>query len=177
MDSIIHDALSFKDNEGSMINTELDKNVVFFDISANSNSYKSLIKLMSDRFAKISLFLTENHELYEENEKSTHLAQSQLNTSLRKINITHENNGFFNPSEINIVLRINPANKKTHIKTESNLTLREQEIMALLSKGLLYKEIAKSMGISIQTVKSHLKHIYPKLNASNRTEAILKFLE
>ncbi len=64
-------------------------------------------------------------------------------------------------------------NNKTNI---SLLTKREIDIMNHLSKGLLYKEIAKDMGISIQTVKNHLKNIYPKLHVNNRSEAIVKYL-
>lgn len=57
------------------------------------------------------------------------------------------------------------------------LSPREKDIMRLLAQGLLYKEIACELGISIFTVKNHLKKIYPKLGASNRSEAILKYLK
>lgn len=57
------------------------------------------------------------------------------------------------------------------------LSPREIDIMKLLAQGLLYKEIACELGISIFTVKNHLKKIYPKLGASNRSEAILKYLK
>lgn len=55
------------------------------------------------------------------------------------------------------------------------LTARETEIMALLAQGLLYKEIADRLYISEGTVKQHVNHLYRKLKARNRTEAILKF--
>ncbi|MEP6674481.1 MAG: LuxR C-terminal-related transcriptional regulator [Ferruginibacter sp.] len=58
----------------------------------------------------------------------------------------------------------------------STLTKRETEIMEALSKGLLYKEIANSKHISIETVKKHTKNIYKKLNVRNRTEAVNWFL-
>jgi len=56
------------------------------------------------------------------------------------------------------------------------LTKREQEILALLSKGFLYKEISSSLGIGVTTVRTHLKHIYEKLHVQSRTEAAVKFL-
>jgi DNA-binding NarL/FixJ family response regulator len=56
------------------------------------------------------------------------------------------------------------------------LTKREQEILALLSKGALYKEISDTLGISVTTVRTHLKHIYEKLHVQSRTEAAVKFL-
>jgi DNA-binding NarL/FixJ family response regulator len=46
------------------------------------------------------------------------------------------------------------------------------ELLTLLSKGLLYKEIASTLGITIGTVKQHIHHIYDKLQVSNKTEAI-----
>lgn len=54
------------------------------------------------------------------------------------------------------------------------LTKKEIEILAQLSKGYLYKEIAEKEHISISTVKTHLNHIYQKLQVQNRTEAINK---
>jgi DNA-binding NarL/FixJ family response regulator len=57
------------------------------------------------------------------------------------------------------------------------LTAREQEILVQLSKGFLYKEIADSLGISLDTVRVHVKHIYEKLHVRSRTEATLKYLE
>lgn len=54
------------------------------------------------------------------------------------------------------------------------LTNKELEVLDLLSKGYLYKEIAGMLFISISTVKSHLNHIYQKLQVQNRTEAINK---
>jgi DNA-binding NarL/FixJ family response regulator len=56
------------------------------------------------------------------------------------------------------------------------LTVREHEILALLSKGRLYKEIAEQLGISPGTVRTHLEHVYQKLHVQTRTEAVLKFL-
>ena len=55
------------------------------------------------------------------------------------------------------------------------LSTREQEVLALLAKGFLYKEIAQQLGISTGTVRQHIHHIYDKLHVQNRTEAINKF--
>jgi DNA-binding NarL/FixJ family response regulator len=59
----------------------------------------------------------------------------------------------------------------------ARLTPREHEILALLAKGDLAKEIADSLGISIWTVHGHIKSIFEKLNVHTRTEAVLKFLQ
>jgi len=56
------------------------------------------------------------------------------------------------------------------------LSAREQEILELLSQGMLNKEIADKLSISYHTVKVHLKHVYDKLHVRSRAEAMLKFM-
>jgi DNA-binding NarL/FixJ family response regulator len=56
------------------------------------------------------------------------------------------------------------------------LTPREQEILALLAEGNLYKEIGDRLNISLNTVKRHLHAIYEKLHVQSRTEATAKYL-
>jgi DNA-binding NarL/FixJ family response regulator len=56
------------------------------------------------------------------------------------------------------------------------LSKREQEVLALLAKGYLNKEIADLLGISVATVRMNLRHIYHKLHVRSRTEATAKFL-
>jgi RNA polymerase sigma factor (sigma-70 family) len=57
----------------------------------------------------------------------------------------------------------------------SVLSNREKEILELLAKGMLYKEIAAKLFISQETVRKHVYHIYEKLHVNNRVEAINKF--
>lgn len=54
------------------------------------------------------------------------------------------------------------------------LTPREKEVLNLIAKGLLYKEIAEQLGISFHTVRQHIGKIYEKLHVQNKTEAINK---
>ena len=60
-------------------------------------------------------------------------------------------------------------------KSISVLSNRENEILELLAKGMLYKEIAARLFISQETVRKHVYHIYEKLHVNNRVEAINKF--
>jgi len=55
------------------------------------------------------------------------------------------------------------------------LSNREKEILELLSKGLMYKEIAAQLYLSPETVRKHVYHIYEKLHVSNRVAAVNKF--
>ncbi len=61
-------------------------------------------------------------------------------------------------------------------KETENLTTREHEILSYLAKGYRYREIAEMLFISIETVRTHLRNIYEKLQVRSRTEAVLKFL-
>jgi DNA-binding NarL/FixJ family response regulator len=64
--------------------------------------------------------------------------------------------------------------EKKDITPVEKLSNRENEILQLLSKGLLYKEIADKLSISVNTVRQHIHKIYEKLHVQNRTEAINK---
>jgi len=57
-----------------------------------------------------------------------------------------------------------------------SLSPREAEVLDLLAKGFLYKEIAEQMKVSYATVHTHIRHIYEKLHVRSRTEAVAKHL-
>ena len=52
----------------------------------------------------------------------------------------------------------------------------ELAVLQRLARGLLYKEVADELNISMSTVRTHVWHIYRKLQVHNRTEAVLKAL-
>jgi DNA-binding NarL/FixJ family response regulator len=56
------------------------------------------------------------------------------------------------------------------------LTPREQAVLDCLAQGLAYKQIGDKLGISINTIRAHLRHIYEKLHVQSRTEAVAKYL-
>ena len=58
------------------------------------------------------------------------------------------------------------------IRAERKLTVREKEILLLIARGLLSKEIARKLNISIYTINNHRKNILSKLNVDNMIEAI-----
>jgi DNA-binding NarL/FixJ family response regulator len=61
--------------------------------------------------------------------------------------------------------------------TLEELTTRENEVLRYLSKGLLYKEVANKLNITIGTVRQHIHNTYKKLHVQNRTEALNKILK
>jgi DNA-binding NarL/FixJ family response regulator len=58
---------------------------------------------------------------------------------------------------------------------EAKLSARERQVLELLARGYLYKEITSSLGISFYTVNAHVRHIYEKLHVHSRAQAIAKF--
>ncbi len=62
----------------------------------------------------------------------------------------------------------------TSSEERENLSRRENEILAYLAKGYRYREIAETLFISIETVRTHVRNIYEKLQVRSRTEAVLK---
>jgi DNA-binding NarL/FixJ family response regulator len=57
-----------------------------------------------------------------------------------------------------------------------NLSPREAQVLELLAKGYLYKEIGERMNVTYATVHTHIRHIYEKLHVRSRTEAVAKHL-
>ena len=61
--------------------------------------------------------------------------------------------------------------------TESPLTTRETEVLHLIAKGKSYKDIADLLFVHVETVKTHIKNIYFKLEVNNKAAAIEKGLK
>jgi DNA-binding NarL/FixJ family response regulator len=64
--------------------------------------------------------------------------------------------------------------KKDSIDDVEILTPKEKEVLKSLAKGLRYKEIADELGVSMETIRSHARNIYEKLQVQSRTEALNK---
>ncbi len=56
--------------------------------------------------------------------------------------------------------------------SSANLSPREQEVLQLLARGFLYKEIADSLQLSVQTVNTYIRRIYEKLHVRSRAQAV-----
>ena len=67
--------------------------------------------------------------------------------------------------------------QKTQSRYETaRLTLREEQILVLISQGYTNKTIADKLGLSIDTVCGHLKLVFKKLHVSSRTEAVIRYM-
>jgi DNA-binding NarL/FixJ family response regulator len=57
----------------------------------------------------------------------------------------------------------------------ANLSPREREVLELLARGYLYKEISNTLGISVPTVNTYIRRIYEKLQVRSRAQAVAKY--
>ena len=79
------------------------------------------------------------------------------------------------PMSSNIARKIVASFQLTNTNKEiEKLSKRETEILELLSKGLRYKEVADKLFLSTETVRTHIRNIYDKLQVNSRTEALNK---
>ncbi len=82
------------------------------------------------------------------------------------------------PMTMHIARKVVSSFQKTAASAQptENLSEREQQVLDLLSQGLMYKEIADKLAISYETVHTYIRRIYEKLQVRTRTEAVAKFL-
>lgn len=59
---------------------------------------------------------------------------------------------------------------------KTGLSPRERMVLESMSKGLTYKQVADELGISIDTIRTHVRRIYEKLHVQSSTEAVAKYL-
>ncbi|HUW05996.1 MAG TPA: response regulator transcription factor [Williamwhitmania sp.] len=163
--------------------TENEKVVVVFNIKLDDEEGKALLRLVRNQQAKVCLYLSEDVE----NPFSPNCAMAAANWILYDSNqqnsLTEDFNKVFEqelaiaPTVTNKLIKFITQPQFKNWKHASSLTTRELEVMNLIAEGNLNKEIADKLGISLQTVKNHVKNIYPKMGASNRFEAIQRFVE
>lgn len=86
--------------------------------------------------------------------------------------------GYFakQPNSSSEITKQQHVGEKQNTNQESDLTMREQEIVIGLVDGLSYKMIADRMAISLDTVRAHIRNIYKKLHVNSKAEVIAKSL-
>ena len=159
---------------------QLNPDIVIMDINLPGMNGIECIKLIKKKIPRTQFMM---FTVYENDEKvfealkagaSGYLLKNtgllQLIAALKEL----YNGG--SPMSANIARKLVNLFQDEHVDEvpASGLSKRENEILLLLSKGLLYKEIADQLGISVGTVRQHIHKIYEKLHVQNRTEALNK---
>jgi DNA-binding NarL/FixJ family response regulator len=160
----------------------LNPNIVIMDISLPGMSGIECIRQVKKKtpHTQFMMFTVyENDEKVFEALKAGAVGYLLKNTGL--LQLTEALKELYNggsPMSANIARKLVTVFKEEYMDAEpvTALSKRENEILHLLSKGLLYKEIAEQLTISVGTVRQHIHKIYEKLHVQNRTEAINKAL-
>ncbi|OSZ80739.1 DNA-binding response regulator [Chitinophagaceae bacterium IBVUCB2] len=164
----------------------LKPDVVLMDINLNSpENGIDVVRVLKPRIPDTNFMMC---TVYEENEKIFEalsagasgyiLKKTDPARMLEAIRELYEGGA---PMSSQIARKVVAAFQEQSIKNNNNseelniLSNREKEILELLSKGLMYKEIASQTFLSPETVRKHVYHIYEKLHVTNRVAAVNKF--
>jgi len=97
-----------------------------------------------------------------------------LSDIVESIKIVSKGGSYMSPGIAREIVKYLVGGKKSGARC---LSPRQNEILHALSEGKSYKNIAKDLYISFETVKTHVKRIYKILEVNNRTSAVSKYLK
>lgn len=163
----------------------LQPDVVLMDINlGTAESGIDCVRVLKPRFPDINFMMC---TVYEENEKIFEalsagasgyiLKKTDPSRLLDAIRELYEGGA---PMSSQIARKVVVAFQRNNIATNEvgdidKLSAREKEILELLSRGLMYKEIAAQLFLSPETVRKHVYHIYEKLHVNNRVAAVNRY--
>jgi DNA-binding NarL/FixJ family response regulator len=104
------------------------------------------------------------------------LVSSEPAVVAKAVHAVHQGETWFSRTELLQAVRsqiVNPGGTSGMLDEQELLTAREREILSLIGIAMSNKEIARQLQISDHTVKTHLHHIYVKLEKSGRYKAFL----
>jgi DNA-binding NarL/FixJ family response regulator len=162
---------------------EQEPDVVLMDIGLPGMSGIECIQVLKARHPELQIIML---TVYEDDDKIFNslvagasgyiLKKTPPNKLLEAIRELHNGGSPMSPQIARKVVQTFQSMRAPSHATEP-LSKREQEILSYLAKGHLYKEIAATLHISVETVRTHLRNIYDKLHVRTRTEAVLKYLQ
>lgn len=154
--------------------------IVLMDINLPGISGIDCVRKLKEKCPDMQFMM---FTIYEDNEQVFEALEAGASGYLLK-NTPHENilEAFKElyhggaPMSTQIARKVVAAFRKAAPESnEAGLSPREQEVLHLLSKGFLYKEIGDKLNIATGTVRQHIHKIYEKLHVQNRTEALNKY--
>ena len=165
----------------SVLNKENKPDVILMDIGLPGMSGISGIKLIKEKFPDINtIMLTVYHDTHKIFQSlcagaSGYLLKNSPFSEIKKaIEIVNDGGSSMSPQIARKVIEYFHTGEK--INPDSTLTNKEKEIVSCLVDGLSYKMIATEENISIETVRTHIKNIYKKLQVHSKAEVIKKSL-
>jgi len=163
---------------------ELKPQLVFLDIEMPGMNGIEAVKVLKPQFPEIKILM---ETIFEDDEKVFHsicngaegyiLKNTPPTQILEAIREIHEGGAPMTPSIASKVLAMFKAGTSFTKDETHNLTDREMEILRYLVDGMSYKTIADKCFVSIDTVSSHVKNIYKKLQVHSKSEAVAKAIK
>lgn len=157
--------------------------VVLMDINLPQMSGIECVRLIKQKIPELHIIML---TMYQDSQKIFNSLQAgaigYLHKSSSPVEILQAIKDVYNggsPMSAQIARKVVQSFYRPNSDFESTvkLTERETEILDLLSKGYINKEIAEQLSISPDTVHNHLRRIYEKLQVRTRTEAVVKYLK
>lgn len=156
--------------------------VILLDIFLPGESGLEGIPFIKEKFsdAKIIMLTAYNEEslimnCIKQGAVGYALKTAQLNQIVEIIRQTNRAGVFIDEKALGKI--INNIQSKKEIGFCANLTLREKEIVALVEKGLSYKQMSEQLFVTTYTINYHLKNIYKKLNIHSKSELLTMIME
>ena len=166
----------------SYLNEENVPDVVLMDIGLPGMSGISGIRLVKERFPEVNILMLtvyhDSHRIFNSlcAGASGYLLKNTPFPQIREaIEIVARGEACMSPQIARKVVDFFRTERKK--EKESPLTDKEKEIVMCLVEGMSYKMIADKECISLETVRSHIKNIYKKLEVHSKAEVIRKSLE
>lgn len=155
--------------------------VVMMDINMPGISGIEAVKLIKEKFAEIQILM---QTVFDDNDKifaaicagasGYMLKKTTPQKMLEAIQETYSGGAPMTSSVAVKVLQMFRLQTGAEKNEFIDLSEREKEILGLLVKGNSYKNIASACFISIDTVSTHIRHIYEKLHVHSKSEAVAK---
>ena len=155
--------------------------VVLMDINMPGISGIEAVQIIKDKFPQVQILM---QTVFEENDKifaaicagasGYMLKKTTPQKMLEAIKETYYGGAPMTASVAVKVLQMFRSQSTAEKKEYIDLSEREKEILALLVKGKSYKAVAAECFISIDTVSTHVRHIYEKLHVHSKSEAVVK---
>ncbi|MEO8146512.1 MAG: response regulator transcription factor [Bacteroidia bacterium] len=163
---------------------ESKPDVVLMDIEMPGMNGIDAVKLLKENYPVIKVLM---ETIFEDNDKIfdsiCNGAEGYIlkNTPpvliLSSIKDIYEGGAPMTPSIASKVLKMFKKQSPSDVKSNFDLTDRENEILKCLVEGMSYKMIAENCFISLDTVSGHVKNIYKKLHVHSKSEAVAKAIK
>jgi len=155
--------------------------VVMMDINMPGISGIEAVQVIKENFPHVRILM---QTVFEENDKifaaicagasGYMLKKTAPQKMIESIRETWIGGAPMTPSVAVKVLQMFRSQSNNEKNEFIDLSVREKEILALLVKGKSYKAVASGCFISIDTVSTHVRHIYEKLHVHSKSEAVAK---